>query len=49
MNAIFAVVFLIAAALFFIFSPNEFLSALLAGGEKAAVLSLSLLAVYCVW
>lgn len=49
MNAIFAVVFLTAAVLFLIFSPNEFLSALLAGGEKAAVLSLSLLAVYCVW
>ena len=49
MNAIFAIVFLISAALFLIFSPDGFLSALLAGGEKAAVLSLSLLAVYCVW
>ena len=49
MNLIFAVVFLISAALFLIFNPDGFLSALLAGGEKAAVLSLSLLAVYCVW
>ena len=29
--------------------PNGFLPALLSGGQKAATLSLSLLAVYCVW
>ena len=49
MNVIFAVVFLLATALFLILNPDGFLSALLAGGQKAATLSLSLLAVYCVW
>ena len=49
MNVIFAVVFLLATALFLILNPDGFLSALLAGGQKAAALSLSLLAVYCVW
>lgn len=29
--------------------PDAFLSALLSGGQKAAVLSLSLLSAYCVW
>lgn len=49
MNAVFALVFLAAAAAFLISDPNGFLPALLAGGEKAALLSLSLLASYCVW
>ncbi len=49
MNGIFAAVFLISAVLFLITDPNGFLPALLAGGEKAATLSLALLAVYCVW
>ena len=49
MNAIFAVVFIIACVLFLLTNPEGFLSAMLEGGEKAAVLSLSLLAVYCVW
>lgn len=49
MNVIFAAVFLLSALLFLIFDPNGFLSALLSGAEKAAVLSVSLLFVYCVW
>lgn len=49
MNAIFAVVFFISALLFLFTNPNGFLAAMLSGGEKAATLSLSLLAVYCVW
>ena len=49
MNVIFTLVFLIAAAIFLLSDPEEFLPALLAGGEKAATLSLSLLASYCVW
>ena len=46
-NVIFTLVFLIAAAIFLLSDPEEFLPALLAGGEKAA--SLCLLASYCVW
>lgn len=49
MNAIFSAIFLLSAVLFLIFDPDGFLPALLSGGEKAATLSLSLLAVYCVW
>ncbi len=49
MNAIFAVVFLLSCALFLLGDPDGFLSAMLSGGQKAATLSLSLLAVYCVW
>ena len=49
MNFIFALIFVIAAALFLVFDPNGFLPALLNGGQKAATLSLSLLAAYCVW
>ena len=49
MNAIFAAVFLITCVMFLLTNPEGFLSAMLAGGEKAAVLSLSLLSVYCVW
>lgn len=49
MNGIFAAVFLLSAAIFLFTDPNGFLPALLAGGQKAAALSLSLLIVYCVW
>ncbi len=49
MNAIFAAIFLLSALFFLLYNPDGFLSALLAGGQKAATLSLSLLAVYCVW
>ncbi len=49
MNAIFALLFLATSALFLFVNPNEFLPAMLKGGEKAVTLTLSLLAVYCVW
>lgn len=49
MNVIFAVIFLLSSLLFLFFDANGFLSALLSGAEKAAVLSVSLLFVYCVW
>ena len=49
MNGIFALVFLLSGAVFFFVNPDGFLSAMLAGGQKAATLSLSLLAIYCVW
>ncbi len=49
MNGVFAVVFAVAGGMFLFFDPEGFLPALLKGGEKAATLSLSLLASYCVW
>ncbi len=49
MNGIFTIVFLLSCAAFLFTDPEGFLPALLAGGEKAATLSISLLAVYCVW
>ncbi len=49
MNAIFAAVFVAAAAMFLVTNPDGFLPAMLAGGQKAIALSVSLLAVYCVW
>lgn len=49
MNPVFAGVFFASALLFLFARPEAFLSALLAGGQKAAVLSLSLLSSYCVW
>ena len=49
MNGIFAVIFILSCALFLFSDPDGFLSAMLSGGQKAATLSLSLLAVYCVW
>ncbi len=49
MNGIFAILFLLSAVVLLFLDPDGFLSALLKGGEKAATLSLSLLAVYCVW
>ncbi len=49
MNVIFAGVVGIAAALFLFSDPENFLASLLSGGEKAAVLALSLLSAYCVW
>ncbi len=48
-NGIFAIVFLVSTAALLFLDPDGFLAALLKGGEKAATLSLSLLAVYCVW
>ena len=49
MNAIFAGVFAAASVLFLMRDPDGFLPAMLSGGEKAALLSLDLLTVYCVW
>ncbi len=49
MNAIFAAIFLLSALLFLLHDPDGFLAAMLDGGEKAALLCLSLLAAYCVW
>ncbi len=49
MNLIFAAVFLASALVFLFLRPDGFLAAMLTGAEKAATLSLSLLAVYCVW
>ena len=49
MNVIFAVVFLAAAVIFLLRDPEGFLPAMLAGGQKAAAVSLALLASYCVW
>ena len=48
MNVIFPLIFLIAAAIFLISDPEGFLPALLTGGEKAATLSLALLASSCI-
>ena len=49
MNFVFTAVFLAAAAVFHVSDPEGFLPALLAGGQKAAALSMTLLASYCVW
>lgn len=49
MNGIFAVIFFLSAILCLVCDPEGFLPALLAGGQKAATLTLSLLSVYCVW
>ncbi len=49
MNVIFAVIFLCSSALYLFTQPDNYLSALLSGGEKAATLSIALLASYCVW
>ena len=49
MNFVFTAVFLAAAAVFLVSDPEGFLPALLAGGQKAAALSMTLLASYCVW
>lgn len=49
MNAVFALVFLVSAALCLVLDADAFLPALLKGGEKAVTLSVALLSVYCVW
>lgn len=49
MNVIFAVLFLASAAVFLLHDAEAFLPAMLAGGERAAAVTLSLLASYCVW
>ena len=49
MNAVFTLVFLASAGLCLVMNPDEFLNALLSGGQKAVTVSVSLIAVYCVW
>jgi spore maturation protein A len=49
MNVVFPLVFLLSALYFLLFAPDSFLPALLSGAQKAATLSLSLVAVYAVW
>lgn len=49
MNAVFTLVFLASAGLCLALDPDDFLSALLAGGQKTVTVSISLIAVYCVW
>lgn len=49
MNGIFTTIFCMATIIFLFCDPNAFLSVLIEGGEKAIALSVSLLAIYCVW
>ena len=49
MNGIFTLIFILCALWFLIFAPEAFLPTLLTGGQKAAALCLSLLAVYAVF
>ena len=49
MNALFSIVFLLAAAILFFLSPENFLSSLIDGASKSAVLCFSLLSTYAVW
>ena len=49
MNTLFAVIFSLCALLLLCHSPENFLSAMLDGGGKAATLCLSLVASYAVW
>ena len=49
MNAVFTLVFLASAMLCLVMNPNGFLDALLSGGQKTVTVSISLIAVYCVW
>ncbi len=49
MNSIFSFLFMICAFLLLCSRPDAFLPALLDGASKAAAISLSLVASYCVW
>ena len=49
MNTIFVLLFLISTFLLLLFSPTAFLSAMLDGASKAALLCVSLVATYSVW
>ena len=49
MNAVFTLVFLASAMLCLVMNPDVFLDALLSGGQKTVTVSISLIAVYCVW
>ena len=49
MNVIFTLIFLLSVSVFLFVDPNGALAAMTQGCEKAVALSLTLLAVYCVW
>ena len=49
MNIIFPIIMLVSAAALCFVSPEGFLTALTEGAGKAVTLSLTLIAVYCVW
>ena len=49
MNVLFSIVFLVAAGLFLLQSPDGFLATVLDGASKSAVLCFSLIATYAVW
>ena len=49
MNAIFTILFLVCTFLLLCSNPENFLSAMLDGASRAAVLSVSLIATYAVW
>ena len=49
MNVIFTIIFLVCTFLLLCTSPENFLSAMLDGGSRAAALSVSLIATYSVW
>lgn len=49
MNAIFTAIFLVSAIALAIISPQNFLPALLKGGEKAISMALTLFCIYAVW
>lgn len=49
MNAVFAAIFILSAAVLLVVDPSGFLPALLDGATRSATLSLSLLATYAAW
>ena len=49
MNAVFAVIFILSAALLLLFDPSGFLPALLDGASRSATLCLALLSSYAAW
>ena len=49
MNGIFFVIFLLSSAVLLVTSPDGILSSMLAGGQKAIELTVTMTAVYAVW
>jgi len=49
MNIIFGLAVTLSIGIMLIFNPNEVLSAMLSGGEKALELTLKMLVIYAVW
>ena len=49
MNAVFAAIVILSAAVLLVVDPSGFLPALLDGATRSATLSLSLLATYAAW